>query len=178
MSATKNALDVGVVPLDSGKAQALLTGSYDESDGTISPDGRWLAYTSAESGQPEVYVRSFPAGGGRWQISDGGGSFPRWNRNGRELFYRSSRGIMSAVVEASGAGLRTERPRKVLEGAFRGGVAGLTIAGHTMADYDVAPDGNRFIMFPAAATAAEQRTGVVTFVTNWFDDLKRAFDPR
>ena len=178
MSSTKNALDVGLVPLETGKVQPLLTGSFDESDATVSPDGRWLAYTSSESGQPEVYVRSFPAGGGRWQISDGGGAFPRWNRNGKELFFRSSRGIMSAVVEANGAGLRTERPRKVLEGAFRGGVAGLTIAGHTMADYDVAPDGTRFVMFPSAATAAEGRIGVVTFVTNWFDELKRAFEPR
>ena len=178
MTSAKNGLDVGVVTLEGPKVQPLLTGSFDESDGVISPDGRWLAYTSSESGQPEVYVRSFPSGSGRWQISDGGGAFPRWNQNGRELFFRSARGIMAAAIESSGAGLRTERPRRLFEGAFRGGVAGLTILGHTMADYDVSPDGTRFIMFPAAATAAEQRTGVVTFITNWFDELTRAFEPR
>jgi serine/threonine-protein kinase len=174
----KNGLDAGMIAAEGAKPQTLLAGTFDEADPVISPDGRWLAYTSTESGQPEVYVRSFPSGGGRWQISDGGGAYPRWNRNGRELFFRSARGIMAAAIETSGAGLRAERPRKLFEGAFRGGVAGLTIAGHTMADYDVSPDGTRFAMFPAAASAAEQRTGVVTFATTWFDDLKRAFEPR
>ena len=177
-TAGKNGLDIGLIDSESAKVQPLLTAAHDESDGIVSPDGRWLAYSSTESGQPEIYVRPFPSGGGRWQISDGGGTYPRWNRNGRELFYRSTHGIMAAAVAGADTGFRAERPRTLFTGPFRGGLGGLTILGHTLADYDVSPDGNRFVMFPAAATAAEQRTGVITFVTSWFADLERPFTNR
>ena len=81
------------------KLQPLLTSTFREADPAISPDGRWLAYTSNESGRQEVYVRPYPAGAGRWQVSDNGGGYPRWARNGRELFYRVDDGIMAATIE-------------------------------------------------------------------------------
>ena len=64
------------------KLQPLLSATFREADPTISPDGRWLAYTSNESGRLEVYVRPYPAGAGRWQVSDNGGGFPRWAASG------------------------------------------------------------------------------------------------
>ena len=87
---------------------------FREADPAISPDGRWLAYTSNESGRQEVYVRPYPSGAGRWQVSDNGGGFPRWTRNGRELFYRVDDGLMAASIEATGDSIRTGKPTSAL----------------------------------------------------------------
>ena len=73
---------------------------FAETDPRFSPDGRWLAYASDETGGREVYVQSFPIGGGKWRISTAGGSDPRWRADGRELFYRSNRTLMAAPVSA------------------------------------------------------------------------------
>ena len=123
-----------------------------ETDPAFSPDGRWPAYVSTESGQQQIYVRPYPTGGGRWQISDGTGGFPRWARDGRELFYRSDTGIMAASVEVVNGSLRTGKPRQLFTGGFRGGAGGLGIASNVFADYDVAPDGQSFVMFPLSGS--------------------------
>ena len=94
----------------------------------FSPDGRWVAYTSDETGRREVFVTSFPPGGGKWQISDGGGSQPKWSRDGRELFFRSDDGVVSARVAAEGRAFRAGKPDLVFRGAFLGGLRGLTPA--------------------------------------------------
>ena len=144
----------------------------------FSPDGRWVAYVSNESGQSEVYVRPVASGGGRWQISDAGGAYPRWARDGRELVYRTNEGIMAASIEGAEGSLRTGKPRKLFAGAFRGGIGGVAIAGNTFADYDMSADGKRFVMFPRGAATGEERAGIVTVVSSWFDDLSRAFAAR
>jgi serine/threonine-protein kinase len=166
--------DVTMLTLDDKKVQPLLTSSFRETDAAISPDGRWVAYTSNESGRLEVYVRPYPAGAGRWQVSDTGGGFPRWAGNGRELFYRVDDGIMSASIEAVGDSIRTGKPTRLFAGAFRGGVTGISIGGNTFADYDVSADAQRFVMFPSTDAESTNR-GVVTLVTQWFDELTRTF---
>jgi len=86
-----------------GEPKPFLNGPFNEYDPAFSPDGRWLAYSSNESGNPEVYVRPFPGPGGKWQISVGGGLFPKWSRNGRELFYRTiDSKIMMAAYTTTG----------------------------------------------------------------------------
>ena len=93
-------VDVWMLPVGSdGKPQAFLRTPYDERHPMFSPDGRWLAYTSNESGRDEVYVLSYPGPGGKRQISNQGGSQPLWARDGRELFYRNGNRFMAVSVE-------------------------------------------------------------------------------
>ena len=86
-------------------ASVIVNSAFPETGGRLSPDGRWLAYVTNETGRPEVYVRAFPGPGGKWQVSTGGGSEPQWRADGRELFYRGERGtvIMAAPVETAAA---------------------------------------------------------------------------
>jgi Tol biopolymer transport system component len=80
---------------------SLLATEFEESNGQFSPDGRWFAYTSTESGRTEVYVQTFPVSGGKWLVSTGGGSQPRWRRDGKELFYIApDKQLMSVKVNA------------------------------------------------------------------------------
>jgi serine/threonine-protein kinase len=154
------------------KLLPFLNTDFNEVDAAFSPDGRWVAFVSDESGRAEIYVVPFPSRGGRWQISDAGGGYPRWSRTGKELFYRVEDGIMAASIEAVGDSLQTGKPRRLFTGNFQGGGAGVQIAGEVFGDYDVTPDGNRFVMFPAALDAdALERQGIVTLVTSWFDQL-------
>jgi len=173
---TGNAFDLWVVPLEGErKPEEFLATSFSEGNSAFSPDDRWMAYASNESGRSEVYVRPFPSRGGKWQVSDGGGGYPRWSRDGRELFYRTDEGIMGASVESAGDTFRAGKPQPVFQGSFRGGSAGLPLAGNNFADYDVTPDGQRFVMFPAADDDGAGQHPHVTFVTHWFDDLRRTF---
>jgi len=175
---TNPSYDIGLLELGQETPRMLLSSPFSELDAAISPDGRWVAYASDESGRTEIYIRSFEEGGGRWQISDTGGGYARWSGNGRELFYRTDEGIMVASIEATGDSLRTGRPRLLFTGAFRGGIGGTTVGGSTFADYDVSADGQRFVMFPIAATSEESRFGLITLVSPWFDDLRSTFAPR
>ena len=169
---TGTGFDLQVMRLEGERAvETFLSTPFREADAAFSPDGRFIAYESNESGRLEVYVRPFPPGGGRWQVSDGGGAYPRWSRSGRELFYRTDGGIMSAPVEAVGDTLRVGKPSIVFQGAFRGGTTGIGVGGYSFADYDVAPDGQRFVMFPAGSGPGRAEHPHVTFVTHWFDEL-------
>jgi Tol biopolymer transport system component len=164
--------DVYVVPADgSGKPEPFLKTTYDETGAVFSPDGRWVAYTSDETGRREVYVTSFPSGGGKWQISDGGGAQPRWSGDGRELFLRSDEGILGARVAVEGAGLRAGKPDLIVRGPILGGLQGVVMPGFNFPDYDVWPDGRRVVVFtggPAKRTATRARV-----VLNWFAELRR-----
>jgi serine/threonine-protein kinase len=171
LSASGN-FDVLRLTLADKKLTPLLNSSFRESDPAISPNGRWMAYTSTESGRPEIYVRPYPSGSGRWQISDNAGAYPRWSKNGKELFYRIDGGVMGATVDTSGDSIRTGKPVQLFTGAFRGGLGGLSISGNTFSDYDVSADGQSFVMFPATEAESTNR-GVVTVVTRWFDDLAK-----
>jgi serine/threonine-protein kinase len=170
-----NANDIGIVSLTGEKPEVnwILNSRFSESDPAISPDGRWMAYSSNESGQTEVYVRQYPSGSGRWQVSHGGGGFPRWSATGRELFYRSSDGLSVAAIEPMGESLRTGTPEKVFTGQFVGGVEGMRANPYVFGDFAVAPDGLRFVMFPKAADNESATAGMLTLVSNWFEDLAR-----
>ena len=124
VSTSRANFDIGLVRLATSKTEWLVTTPFAETDAAFSPDGRWVAYVSSESGQSEVYVRPVASGGGRWQISDAGGAYPRWARDGRELVYRTNEGIMAASIEGAEGSLRTGKPRQLFAGAFRGGIGG------------------------------------------------------
>src|SRR6202521_6104920 len=96
-----------------GKPELFLRTPFNERDGVFSPDGRWIAYTSNESGTRELYVRPFPGPGGKWQISDGGALYPRWPASGRTLFYESPAAdrIMAADYISTGDSFSASKPR-------------------------------------------------------------------
>jgi len=131
----------------------------------VSPDGRWMAYTSTQSGQYEVYVTSYPDTRGRWQISTAGGRQPAWSRDGRELFYRDFNGALIVVPVTVSPTFGAGPGRKLFQDAAYVG-AGSSLSDRT---YDVSPDGRRFLMI--RSNAPPQRTLAV--VQNWFDELRR-----
>ena len=165
--------DLWVLPLE-GDAEPRVIANSAALDTWLafSPNGRWIAYASFESGRPEVYVQSFPPGPGRHQVSIGGGSQPRWSGDGRELFYRTYTGIMVVAVETEGDSFGYGTTEQLFEGSFRGGVYGMIDTGFVYPDYDVTADGQRFVMFPGRSQR-QNDSDHVTLITNWFDELKR-----
>ena len=133
----------------------------------FSPDGRWIAYRSDESGTNEIYVRPFPGGrGGKWQISTGGGLYGVWSNNGRELFYETADNrIMVVDYTVNGDSFVPGKPRLWSEKQiFYPGVSNLALA----------PDGKRFAVFPMPEAAGPEKGSVhVTFLQNFLDELRR-----
>jgi len=164
--------DIGYMDLQADEPTVVpfLATRFGESEAAFSPDGRWVAYQSNESGRVEVYVRPFPPAGGRWQVSDEGGAYARWAANGRELYYRTDDGIIVVSI-GDGATFSASRPRLLASGNFMGGLTGVAVAGSTFADYDVAPDG-RFVMFPSSGDEAPN-IQLARVVVNWFPELRR-----
>jgi serine/threonine-protein kinase len=123
----------------------------------ISPDGRWLAYQSTESGRDEIYVRPFPnVDGGRVLISTAGGTRPAWAPNGRELYYLDASGLLTAVpLQVVGNTLKPGLPVTVSRGHYVAGNSSLGVA--ALRGYDVAPDGKRFLMIKESAPAETER---------------------
>jgi serine/threonine-protein kinase len=157
----------GTSGLKPGEPQPFLSGSFILDWPAFSPDGRWLAYHSVESGISEVYVRPFLGAGGKWQISTGGGGYPRWSRNGRDLFYRTpDNRIMVVTYAASGNSFRADRPQ-----LWSPGQLGLRPGG--VSNYDLHPDGNRFAVLKAPETEENTAANRVNIVLNWFEELRR-----
>jgi serine/threonine-protein kinase len=172
-----NGGDLWILPLSGDKKpKEFMATRFNEAEGTFSPDSRWVAYQSNESGRGEVYVRPIE-GAGKWQVSEGGGSFPRWSGDGRQLFFRDNEGVMSVPITVAGASIEVGRARRALKGTFRGGTAGITISGLTLPDYDVTRDGSHFVMYPPDAKTVAKAEHV-TFVLNWFTELKRLLAAR
>jgi len=156
--------DIWVLPLAGDrKPRPFLQTPFGEGEAVFSPDGRWLAYVSNESGRQEIFVQPFPGPGGKWQISTGGGIEPVWARSGRELFYRNGDQMMT-VDTTTQPSFRAGAPRLLFEGNFLTGTA-------FRANYDVTPDGQRFVM----VQQGEGVSGVsqIHVVLNWFEELKR-----
>ncbi len=155
--------EVWTVPLDGiGKPSVLLrSDAGDVGSPRISPNSRWLAYMSNESGHADIFLSPYPAvTSARRQVSADGGSDPRWTRGGRELVYRNGRRMMAVAVDPVSGQLGT--PAELFHGEFE--------IGATLSQYDVTPDGERFLML-RRATAAEPRQVII--VTNWFKELRR-----
>jgi len=160
-----NSDDIALVSLDgSDEVTPLLHTEFDETMPELSPDGRWLAYVSNESGSDQVYVRSFPDvdAGGRWQVSSGGGAEPLWSRDGRTLYYRHENAILAVSVDTD-SGFVFGNAAVVIEGMFATGLGGRT--------YDVTADGERFLVMKDVAVSASTSRFVV--VENWFEELER-----
>ncbi|MSV27693.1 MAG: serine/threonine protein kinase [Bryobacterales bacterium] len=137
----------------------------DEDTVDFSPDGRWVAYATSESGRAEIYVRPFRGGAGKWTVSQEGGFMPRWSRGGRQLFFKASGGTQVMVVDysVSGETFSAGKPRRWSETPIH-------LAGGSI-NYDVSPDGKRVLAFPAG----EPDKGNVraTVLINFFDEVKR-----
>ena len=142
------------------KPVSFLTTPFLERHAQLSPDGRWIAYTSNESGTYEVYVQSFPAGGGKWQISTGGGVQPRWRHDGRELFYLAPDNKMMSVAVRAGATFEAGTP----ETLFQTRTYGLPPATTYSQQYDVTPDGQRFLL---NVDVSEVNAVPITVMLDW-----------
>ena len=130
-----------LVPAAGGTRVPLLTSKSSETNGQISPDGKWLAYASDESGVFEVYVTSFPGVTGKWQVSRGGGSEPRWRGDGTEMFYIAPSGMLMAVPVTSASVFATGTPTPLFQIHGRA-----PISSTDLFTYDVAKDGKRFLV--------------------------------
>ncbi len=150
-----------------GVFQPTLTTSAAEREARFAPDGRWFSYRSNETGRFEVYVQSYPLGGGKWQISTDGGGQGMWAPNGRELFYKSGNRMMAVDVEL-GATFKAGTPRVLFE---------MPLPDRAPDDPDrfgVSPDAQRFLVL----TTAEEEKGTastpsITVVLNYAQALKR-----
>jgi serine/threonine protein kinase/Tol biopolymer transport system component len=168
---SKNKRDIWVLPTNgSRKPIPFMTTEADEFMGQLSPDSRWMAFTSDRSGQPDVYVRSFPSGEGERRISISGGRAPRWKGDGTELYFIGENGKLMAVrVKGSPAGTKpafeAETPVELFD-------AHVVRAGQdTLFQYDVTADGKRFLI--NTNTSSSKSTRVLTVVTNWADRLRK-----
>jgi len=163
--------DIWMIPLEGGgEAEPYVATPALEGDAVFSPDGRWVAYTSTESGDPEVYVQSYPIGAGKWQVSDGMGLRPLWTRGGKEIVFRTDKGMSAVAVDSSGGTFRPEKARPLFTGSFLGDLQGIALGSSVFSDYDAAADGNRFVMFVGAGG---KEAAWINLVGGWFGDLRR-----
>jgi eukaryotic-like serine/threonine-protein kinase len=154
-----------------GELQPVVKTPNGEGNGSVSPDGRWLAYQSNESGSWEIYVRPFAdRNGERSVVSTGGGTQPRWSADGRELFYVSSRNEMMHVQVASASTWSPGTPEVLFDA--RQYYLGAVLANPYFM-YDVAKDGRFLMIKPAAGSKAQDTTANLIVVQNWFEELKR-----
>jgi len=147
--------DIRMLALDTLQSSVLLATPFDETPGAFSPDGRWLCYTSNESGRSEVYVRPFQSTTrGKWQVSIEGGRSPAWSRDGREIYYRSGTKLLAAPIETSPR-VHPGRPRLLLD------------RNDYVSSFEVAPDGRLLMTKEPERVQANQ----VHLVLNWGQSL-------
>jgi eukaryotic-like serine/threonine-protein kinase len=167
--------DLVLLPLQGERRpRPLLQTTFSELNAEVSPDGRWLAYESNESGRNEIYVRPFPSvDAGKRQVSTNGGTQPLWAHNGQELFYESNGGLMRVAVKM-GSTFEVGTPRTLLDGSYL--FHPVTGLGRM---YDVSRDDQRFLMIKdSSGTDARPPSARIILVQNWFEELKRLVPPR
>jgi serine/threonine-protein kinase len=151
------------------KPTVFLNSEFNETLGQLSPDSRWMAYTSDESGKSEVYVRPFPPSEGQWKISIAGGAQPRWCCGGKELFFRAPDGKMMGVAVTNTGGPKPSfqpgTPNPLFEAQLSSGLNG------TGFGYDVTSDGKRFLI--ASPTTDARAVPPLTVVVNWDRAVKK-----
>ena len=130
-----------LIPVAGGEPSRFLTSKGSEANGQISPDGKWVAYASDESGNWEIYVTSFPGAAGKWQVSRGGGTEPRWRGDGKEIFYLTPSGMLMAVPVNSASIFATGTPAPLFQIHGRAPISSTDVF-----SYDVAKDGKRFLV--------------------------------
>jgi serine/threonine protein kinase len=162
----KSRADLMILPLEGERKPIVFAQTpYSERNGGFSPDGKWIAYSSDDTGRTEVYIRASPtvggasgaAAGGRWQVSNNGAISPRWNGDGKELFYHTTPGMDAAGIRIVAGRPEIDTPHRLFD------ILGLN-------SYDVSADGKRFLMlvYPGGATA-----GTLAVVSNWQMALKK-----
>jgi Tol biopolymer transport system component len=145
-----------------GKPFPVVQSSFDDIWGVISPDGKWMAYQSNESGRMEVYITAFPAGGAKWQVSSEGGVQAKWRRDGKELFFLDSADNLMAVdVVASGNAVRLGVPHALFH---------VPAAQRQVGAFDVTADGKKFLLNSGSDKEGNQP---LTLVLNWLSELKK-----
>jgi serine/threonine-protein kinase len=155
--------DIWVIsPPNSAEPKPFVQSRFKETMPAFSPDGRWLAYVGDESGRSEVYVQPFPGPGGKYPVSVDGGTEPVWARNGRALFFRNGDQVMAADVTTQPV-FSASHPRVLFSGPFA--------RQDTHVNYDVSPDGERFVMLNSGAQ--ERAATEITVLLNWFEELQR-----
>jgi serine/threonine-protein kinase len=167
--------DIMILPLEGdevsgwkpGTPTIFFTSPFDEWSAAFSPDGRWLAYQSNESGRNEVCVRPFPGAGEKTQVSTGGGIHPTWSRNGKELFYQQPTdwALMVATYVTEGDSFRFEKPQQLAGRLPRRGIG--------MPGFDLHPDGQRFAVLKDAEEPTEARQNHVVLIPHFIDELRR-----
>ena len=164
--------DIGSLSMEGDHARTLLLQEdYNETSPQISPDGRWMAYTSDESGENRIYVRPFPeVDKERWQVSEEGGHSPLWSPDGRELFYRNDNEVVAVSVDTESSFEYGKR-----EILFRGDYIGLLLTDHHT--WDIHPDGKRFLMMKPSGGEIDSSAAVIprkiNIILNWFEELKK-----
>jgi len=157
----RNNWDIAQLSVDTGTVANVIAGRFNEVTPQLSADGHWLAYMSDLSGSLNVYIEPFPPRGAKYQVSTGGGYQPRWRRDGKELFYRTvDDRLVSVAVKATARGLEISTPTPLFQ-------IRLALAGGMQ--YDVSPDGQKFLMNVSKVEGARP----LTLVTNWTAELKR-----
>jgi Tol biopolymer transport system component/DNA-binding winged helix-turn-helix (wHTH) protein len=163
VSNPKTGFDLWLVPLAPPRQPIPLAQTeFSERYAQFSPDGRWIAYTSDETGRTELYLQTLPPSGARWQVTTSGGDSPRWRRDGKELFYLAPDGRLMAMAVSGSSTFQASPPQPLFLATIPSGNPGPS--------YDVSADGKRFLMSVPARDAAETP---ITVVTNWQAGLKR-----
>jgi Tol biopolymer transport system component len=163
---SKTAWDLSLLSVGDGKLSSFRSTPFSETGAQFSPDGRWVAYQSNETGRFELYVQSFPGPGGRWQVSSGGSEFPRWRSDGRELYFvEPGGGLMSAEIKA-GEAFEAGTPRPLFQARIKRFFGG--------AQYDASPDGQRFIV----NMSEEDPSLPLTVVLDWPATVPKDRSPR
>ena len=160
--------DIWVLSLGESTPEPLIQTPFRESIPAVSPDGRWIAYYSDESGQREVYVQPFPDLDGKYPISTAGGTSPVWGPEGRELFYRDGQdgqAVLVVPIDTEG-GFAAGTPEVLFEGPYLPEIP-------NGRQYDLAPDGQRFLMVKEGAATGDTSTpSQIIVIENWFEELK------
>jgi hypothetical protein len=145
-----------------GKPFPIVQDSWDERDPHVSPDGKWVAYQSNESGRREVYITAFPGGGAKWQVSTDGGTVPRWRKDSKEIYFLdSSDHIVAVDVDGSGSAVRLGVPHALFQ------AIGIQ---REYGPYDVSADGKKFLINSGNIT---EGSDPFTLVQNWPAEVKK-----
>ena len=166
--------DIMMLPLEgdetsgrkAGKPTVFLATSFEELNAVFSPDGRWLAYHSNESGRMEVYVRPFSGSGEKQLVSTSVGMYPMWSRDENKLYYQNVAEwtLMEVSFSVEGQSFRAEAPKVV---------GPIPRRGHGMPGLDIHPDGRRFAVLKAAEETSDVRLNRITLIPHFFDDLRK-----